>query len=235
MSTIDLKLNISLNNAIDASSAIEDANKGIGFADERWRMLWHDPMRSEHIKAVQQLADTLKPDCVNFLLLGIGGSALGAKALHNALGEDAPNFYVLDNIDPHTVEQTIGAIQRSDPTFEHTVVAVISKSGETAEITALLMVIEQTMQRATFVAITGKGGTLREYANSKKWPTLPVPDGVGGRFSVLSPVGLFPAAMCGISIVELLEGANEMDLRCQQVDGNPAAELASALVGSMQE
>ena len=235
MSTIDLKLNISLNNAIDASSAIEDANKGIGIGDERWRMLWHDPMRSEHIKAVQQLADTLKPDCVNFLLLGIGGSALGAKALHNALGEDAPNFYVLDNIDPHTVEQTIGAIQRSDPTFEHTVVAVISKSGETAEITALLMVIEQTMQRATFVAITGKGGTLREYANSKKWPTLPVPDGVGGRFSVLSPVGLFPAAMCGISIVELLEGANEMDLRCQQVDGNPAAELASALVGSMQE
>jgi glucose-6-phosphate isomerase len=235
MSNIELKLNISLRNPIDATEAIKSANKGIGIGDERWRTLCDEPIRTHHIDEVQLLAEALKPNCVNFLLLGIGGSALGAKALHRALGEQAPHFYTLDNIDPHTVEQTISAIQQSDPTFKQTVVTVISKSGETTEILALLMVIEQAMQNATFVAITGKSGSLREYATSKNWATLSVPDGVGGRFSVLSPVGLFPAAMCGISIKELLDGANEMDSLCQQLEQNPAAELASALVGSMQE
>jgi glucose-6-phosphate isomerase len=235
MSNIELKLNISLRNPIDATEATKSANKGIGIGDERWRTLCDEPIRTQHIDEVQLLAEALKPNCINFLLLGIGGSALGAKALHRALGEQTPHFYTLDNIDPSTVEQTIFAIQQSDSTFEQTVVAVISKSGETAEILALLMVIEQAMQNATFVAITGKSGSLQEYAISKNWATLPVPDGVGGRFSVLSPVGLFPAAMCGISIEELLDGANEMDSLCQQVEHNPAAKLASALVGSMQE
>ena len=235
MSSIELTFNISLASPIDASSAIKAANHGIGIDDEQWRMLWHDPMREEHLQSVLALTGKLKPNCVNFLLLGIGGSALGARALHSALGDGTPHFFVLDNIDPHTVRQTIDAMQVNDPTFEHTVVAVISKSGETAEITSLLMVIEPVMSNATFVAITGASGTLRNYANTKKWPTLPVPNGVGGRFSVLSPVGLFPASMCGINITDLLSGAKEMDERCQQEKNNPAGLLAAGLVGAMQE
>ncbi len=235
MSSIELTLNITLASPIDASSAIEEANQSIGIGDERWRILWHDPMRKGHLQSVQTLTDKLKQNCVNFLLLGIGGSALGAKALHSALGTDETNFFVLDNIDPHTVQQTIEAIQATDPTFEQTVVAVISKSGETAEITSLLMVIEPVMSNATFVAVTGASGTLHEYATKKHWLTLPVPDGVGGRFSVLSPVGLFPAAMCGIDITALLDGAKEMDEHCQQEKNNPAGSFASKLIGAMQE
>ena len=181
------------------------------------------------------MADIVKQNCVNFLVLGIGGSALGAKALHSALGNNTKNFFVLDNIDPYTVQRTIDAISASDPTFEQTVVAVISKSGETAEITALLMIIEQSMKNATFIAITGANGTLRDYATTKGWPTLPVPEGVGGRFSVLSPVGLFPAAMCDINLVALLDGAKDMDEQCKQEKNNPAGRLAAGLVGAMQE
>jgi glucose-6-phosphate isomerase len=235
MTTIDLQIHSSLQSSIDPSSAIEDANNGIGKDDERWRMLWHEPMQGEHLASIRLLVEKLKPQCENILLLGIGGSALGTKALHTALRSDGPRLFVLDNIDPHTVQTTIDTIMLDDPTLEHTVVTVISKSGETAEITSLLMVVEQAMGEATFVAITGPSGTLREYASKKKWATLTVPDGVGGRFSVLSPVGLFPAAMCGIDIEELLRGAREMDARCQQTENNPAGRLSASLVGAMQE
>lgn len=235
MTTIDLQINISLQSSINPSSAIEDANNGIGKDDERWRMLWHNPMQAEHLASIHSVVEKVKPQCKNLLLLGIGGSALGARALHTALGSDGPTLFVLDNIDPHTVQKTIDTILSNDPTLKHTVVTVISKSGETAEIHSLLMVVEQAMGNATFVAITGESGPLFEYANKKQWATLPVPDGVGGRFSVLSPVGLFPAAMCGIDIEALLKGAREMDARCQQTENNPAGCLSASLVGAMQE
>ena len=232
MASIGLQLDSSLQTK-DVTSAIEQANEGIGIGDETWRSLWNEPMRTTHISSVMDLTNELTPHCKNFLLLGIGGSALGARALHCALGNDSIHFFVLDTIDPCTVQQTVNAIRRTDPSFEQTVIAVISKSGETAEISSLLMVAMREMPNATYVAITGKSGTLREYANEKQWATLPVPDGVGGRFSVLSPVGLFPAAMCGIDIVALLDGAKEMDVTCQQTRDNPAADLASGLVGAM--
>ncbi|MBC8201338.1 MAG: glucose-6-phosphate isomerase [Planctomycetes bacterium] len=233
MADIELKLDNSLP-MTDVTSAIQQANDGIGIGDEIWRSLWQEPMRSAHISSVMELVKKLRPQCKNFLLLGIGGSALGARALHCALGDTSIPFFVLDNIDPCTVSQTIDAIKKNDPSFEQTVIAVISKSGETAEISSLLMVAQRQMQNATYVAITGKSGTLRDYAIEKQWATLPVPDGVGGRFSVLSPVGLFPAAMCGIDIVALLDGAKEMDDLCRQTTHNPAAELASGLVGAMK-
>ena len=235
MTSIDIQLNISLKQTPDVAPAIKAANNGIGVGDERWRTLWHEPMQGKHIESVLALTNKLKTSCVNFLLLGIGGSALGAKALHASLGEDSPNFFILDNIDPHTVARTLESIKEHDPTFEHTVVAVVSKSGETAEITSLLMVTERAMPNATYVAITGATGTLHDYATAKQWAILPVPDGVGGRFSVLSPVGLFPAAMCGIDIEALLAGARSMDDRCKKFEHNPAAHLAGGLVGAMRE
>jgi glucose-6-phosphate isomerase len=235
MSTIKLDIEIPTKSTIDVASAIESANEAIGVGDERWRLLWHEPMLNDHLNAIQSLVSRLGPTCKNLLLIGIGGSALGARALHGALGKESPNFFVLDNIDPFTVKKTIDSIKSNDPELENTVVTVISKSGETAEVTSLLMVIERELQNATFVAITGSKGTLHDLAQSRNWPTLPVPDGVGGRFSVLSPVGLFPAAMCKIDIKALLDGAKEMDELCQQKKNNPAGRLAAGLIGSMQE
>jgi glucose-6-phosphate isomerase len=83
------------------------------------------------------------------------------------------------------------------------------------------------------VAVTDPSkGTMRQICEREGYATLPVPDGVGGRFSVLSPVGLFSAAMCGIDIDALLTGAAEMDIRCRDADftKNPAAMLAWLLV-----
>jgi glucose-6-phosphate isomerase len=217
MASIGLQLDSSLPTT-NVTAAIQQANEGIGVGDERWRSLWNEPMRSDHVSSVMKLVNLLTPHCKNFLLLGIGGSALGARALHCALGDDSVHFFVLDNIDPFTVRRTIDAIKKTDPSFEQTVIAVISKSGETAEISSLLMVAQREMPNASYVAITGKSGTLRDYANEQQWATLPVPDGVGGRFS---------------DIGALLDGAKEMDVLCQQTVDNPAAQLASGLVGAM--
>jgi len=140
----------------------------------------------------------------------------------------------LDNIDPHTFRRSIEKIKLNDPSLSQTVVTVISKSGETAEIAALYMAVQKDIPQATYVAITGQQGTLRAYAESSGWSIFTVPDGVGGRFSILSPVGLFPAAMCGIDIKGLLEGARAMDDQCMKTQHNPAADLAAGLVAAME-
>lgn len=232
MKQIELTVQIPHDRSPDLDSCIVASNKGIGLKDERWRLLWRDPMKEDHLQVVHDAVQSLPP-CRNVLVLGIGGSALGARALYSALcDEQSTSLFVLDNIDPDTVQQVLQQILTKDPSMSETVVAVISKSGETAEIAALTMVVESTLSNATFVAITGKGGTLREYAMKKNWLTLDVPEGVGGRFSALSPVGLFPAAMCGIDIHSLLDGAAMMDDVCMQPQNNPAATLASGLVAA---
>ncbi|MEE2912766.1 MAG: glucose-6-phosphate isomerase [Planctomycetota bacterium] len=236
MDLIKLDLHIPFDVLLNAEASIVSATENAGKGDECWRMLWHDPMRTQHLEDTSAIVEALRPNCRNLLLIGIGGSALGAKALHSALAEksdDVPNFYVLDNIDPHTVLGIIETIKEDDPSFEHTVVVVVSKSGETAEISALSMIINDTMQKATFVAITGKQGALSYIASINNWEILRIPEGVGGRFSVLSAVGLFPAAMCGININDLLDGAAFMDERCKQINNNPAADLATMLVAAM--
>jgi glucose-6-phosphate isomerase len=76
---------------------------------------------------------------------------------------------------------------------------------------------------------------LRNYAEERGWDTLLIPDGVGGRFSVLSAVGLFPAAMCGVNITEMLDGAHAMARTCHATKENAAATLAAFLIGHTHE
>jgi len=224
-------------------------SRGTGW--ERWRDLPFDPMRREHLDAVHQLVNQYRPNTRHLVVLGIGGSALGNIALHNALNpvtynlepdEDRhwPRLYVLDNVDPQFVGRTLQFIRRDDPKFKHTLINVISKSGETAE-TAAQFLIAQSMLNSLLgekhaehiVAVTDASkGTMRSICDRQGYASLPVPEGVGGRFSVLSPVGLFSAAMCGINIESLLDGAADMDERCSTNDPlhNPAAVLAWLLV-----
>jgi glucose-6-phosphate isomerase len=124
--------------------------------------------------------------------------------------------------------------------LKKTLFNVVSKSGETAETAAQFMVIRDLLKKqvgpdykANIVAVTDpKQGTMRKICDSEGFTTLPVPDGVGGRFSVLSPVGLFSAAMCGIDINGLLDGAASMDPICSREDllKNPASLIAFLLV-----
>ena len=107
MENIELTLHISHERSSNMEEYISDANAGSGKDDERWRNLWRNPMRDDHLKEISKLVQSLLP-CKNLLVLGIGGSALGTRALHSALCcEESPAFFVLDNIDPATFQNTI--------------------------------------------------------------------------------------------------------------------------------
>jgi len=227
----------------------------------RWRDLARDPMRTRHLEAIRSVKEKTNAyfaqhapgrRCKHLVVLGIGGSALGNIALqsalnlhtHNWMSSDrrpGPRLYVLDNVDPHFVGHTIQHIQQVDPTLEHTLVNVISKSGETAETAAQFMIFRNWLKNHLgedryanhIVAVTDpEKGTMRSIVDREGFASLPVPEGVGGRFSVLSPVGLFSAAMCEIDIEQLLNGAAMMDERCanEELRMNPAALLAWMLI-----
>ena len=81
MDLIDLTLTIKLNSSLDMQGCISSANEDAGSGDERWRSLWREPLQQEHLDSVHKLVTSLQP-CKNLLVLGIGGSALGTRALH---------------------------------------------------------------------------------------------------------------------------------------------------------
>ncbi|MBX3373502.1 MAG: hypothetical protein KF817_06685 [Phycisphaeraceae bacterium] len=232
-------------------AAVEDLERTFGSGWERWRLLPHDPIRTAHVAAVRAVSDDLRPSTENLVVLGIGGSALGNIAIHSALRpptwnlqprgrRDGPRLFVVDNVDPDHVADLFAFIESSDPGLRHTIVNVISKSGETAETAAQFLIMRDLLARMVgptyrdrIIAITDPSqGTMRAICDREGFRTLPVPDGVGGRFSVLSPVGLFSGAMCGICIEDLLDGAAAMDGHCRSPDirRNPAATLAWLLV-----
>lgn len=226
-------------------SITADLAKSNGTGWERWRQLWREPMRSEHVNAIKPLAkDASKYE--NLVVLGIGGSALGNIALQSALNSathnlqshkerNGPRVFVVDNVDPVYLDSIL---KICDP--KKTLFNVVSKSGETAETAAQFMIIRERLQHALgkkwashVVAITDpEKGTMRTICDEAGITTLPVPEGVGGRFSSLSPVGLFSAAAAGIDIDAMLDGAAAMDDRCMSDDlhQNPAAMLALLLV-----
>jgi glucose-6-phosphate isomerase len=176
----------------------------------------------------------------NFVVLGIGGSALGNIALQTALNpymynidskqRKGPRLFVFDNVDPDQLASFLDWIADK---LDKTMFNVISKSGRTAETASQFLTIWQMLndrfpgKLADHVIATTdpKEGTLRNIANAEKLRTLEVPAGVGGRFSVLSAVGLLSAAVCGIDIDKLLAGARAMDQRVSYEDfyQNPAA------------
>ncbi|MDR2488656.1 MAG: glucose-6-phosphate isomerase [Desulfovibrio sp.] len=153
----------------------------------------------------------------HMMLLGIGGSALGARALQKAFfpaqdrpGHTGPFLWIADNIDADTLDAWMGIL---DP--KETVVVVISKSGGTIETMAQYFLVRRWLQKslgeawkAHVVLVTDeKSGDLRLEATAQGLLSLPVPDHLGGRYSVLSAVGLLPAAFLGMDWKGLLRGA----------------------------
>ena len=178
----------------------------------------------------------------DIVVLGIGGSALGPIALRtalrpsgwNMLDEKArggfPRLHVLDNVDPDTVAALLGRLR-----LERTLFVVTSKSGGTAETMAQGVIVRDRIINANlelnehFVFVTDpKQGALRPLAERLKVPVLDIPPNVGGRFSVLTPVGTLPAALIGIDVKSLLAGAAEMAKRCEasELSSNPAGVYA---------
>lgn len=232
--------------AAGIAALTQKLNESRGTGWERWRELWNEPMRSTHLDAVTALANECEARFENIVVLGIGGSALGNIAIQSALNEPTynlldhadrpgPRMFVVDNVDPSNLASILKFCNPKETLFN-----VVSKSGETAETASQFMMIRKVLEESVgkdwsnhIVAITDPAkGTMRTICDKAGIATLPVPDGVGGRFSVLSPVGLFSAAMCNIDIKAMLDGAKAMDERCsnEKLTENPAAMLALLLV-----
>jgi glucose-6-phosphate isomerase len=190
-----------------------------------------------------QFASRMKGKVDDVVVLGIGGSALGPIALRTALRKPQwnllsaqdrdgwPRLHVLDNLDPLTISGLLDRVVKLD----RTLFIVTSKSGGTAETMAQYLVVRDRLSRAQLeiashiVFVTDpKKGALRPIANKEGIPALDIPANVGGRFSVLTPVGVLPAAMIGIDTAAMLAGAGEIAARCTspKLAENPAATFA---------
>ncbi|AET68854.1 glucose-6-phosphate isomerase [Desulfosporosinus orientis DSM 765] len=204
------------------------------------------PAMKDQVSEIVDYADNVAGRFENFVVLGIGGSALGPLAVHQALTHyyynelpsekrgNRPRFYVLDNIDPHRVHELLEML---DP--DKTLFNVISKSGNTSETMAQFLVVRDMLRRRCpdtyaehIVVTTDKAkGNLLPIAEKEGFRRFVIPQGIGGRFSELTPVGLLAAAICSIDIEQLLEGALSMDRWVRETQGvfsNPA-QLRAAL------
>ena len=224
--------------AAKTTPVIAEVNKLRKANKMRYRDL---PYNEQYPKQVKALAAEIGGACENFVVLGIGGSALGNIALQTALNpylynldakqRKGPRLFVFDNVDPHQLGSFLDWVGDK---LDKTVFNIISKSGRTAETAAQMMVVFEMiakklgpdgLKKQVIATTDPKEGTLRKIADKAGLRTLEVPDGVGGRWSVLSPVGLLSAAVCGIDIDGLLAGARQMDARCSEENflKNPAA------------
>ena len=220
-------MEIDIGNALDAAAtpgvsrdALERLDERVADAHER---IERGRAEDEHGYAALNLPDRVDPDAIRaavepfeenpvgtVLTVGIGGSSLGAATL-SALESDVDvdiDAYALDNVDPAHVDRLLGSIDLS-----RTVVHVVSRSGTTAETLANFLVVREAMDRAGVdwaertLVTTGPEGNLRGLAERHGLPVLDTPEGVPGRFSVLSSIALPVAAMQGHDLDALLSGA----------------------------
>jgi glucose-6-phosphate isomerase len=170
----------------------------------------------------------------NILVIGIGGSALGPQFVADALSSptDPMKPYFLDNTDPDGMDRVFGELGSN---LARTLAIVISKSGSTKETRNGMLEAQAAYKKAGLefarhaVAVTGAGSELDKVAGAEGWiERFPMWDWVGGRTSVTSAVGLLPAALQGIDISALLQGAGACDTatRSTETFGNPAALMA---------
>lgn len=167
---------------------------------------------------IDQKAKHIRNDFSDYVQIAIGGSALGAIALFNALGDQQHKkirIHLPDNIDPEWIGEILDSIQ-----IEKTFFNIISKSGGTVETLANFFIFYNALKKKVSVAhlkdhltimTNPDKGPLAELCKEEGFTLIPIPDSVHGRFSVLSPGGLLTAAVAGIDIDELLDGARVMD------------------------
>lgn len=199
------------------------AGKELGF--------YNLPYDEENLKSIKEKLKKFKDRFDTQVILGIGGSGLGPAALQSSLLNYVSNelpkekrkgmrTYIIDNVDPDWFSDIMEVINP-----ENTVFVMISKSGSTAETAADFLAcatkfkeIFGTKIKDHLIAITDpQKGELRRFATEFGLESFPIPENVGGRFSVLSSVGLVPGELMGIDIASILEGAKEMD----KVSKNP--------------
>ena len=205
----------------------------------------------ELVDRINATADRLKKNCDYVVCIGIGGSYLGAKAVNSALADNFEYYYAPNPNEPKVIYagQNIGEDYMADLqrliTGKRFGIIVISKSGTTTEPAIAFRILKEQLEQEVgkekakdlIVAVTdAKKGALRTLADQEGYETYVIPDNVGGRFSVLTPVGLLPIAVAGHDISKLLAGAADMEKETLHAsDTNPSliyARMRNALYQS---
>lgn len=173
----------------------------------------------------------------DIVVIGIGGSSLGAKAVFQAVVHktraEPPRLHFVENVDPYSLQSLLAHLDA-----HHTAIIGISKSGGTIETVVQYLILRDWLirelgsdaaRRRQWIVTDPEHGWLRALARRENIPSLPVPERVGGRYSVLSPVGLLPLAVAGVDIDALLQGAADNAARCRADSParNPALEIAA--------
>ncbi len=206
---------------------------------------WHhlpSSISEDFLEDIQQTADTIRQKVNFFVVIGIGGSYLGARAIIEALSNpfdvyqntNTPKIlYAGHNLSEDYLYNLLQFLKNEDYAL-----TVISKSGTTTEPAVAFRLLKAQLEEkygvkeaaTRIIAITDKSkGALRTLANQNSYKTYVVPDDVGGRFSVLTPVGLLPIAVAGFDIKSLVKGAFNMERLCNSsssLEVNPAAAYA---------
>ena len=197
----------------------EDKNQFVG-----WLNLPTNYNKKE-FERIKKVAKRIRKDSEVFVIIGIGGSYLGARAVIESLTSNFANmfsndlrkspqiFFVGNNISPNYINELIDCIGNKDISIN-----VISKSGTTTEPAIAFRIFREYLEskygadeasRRIYVTTDKKRGALKELADDEEYETFTIPDNVGGRYSVLTAVGLLPIAVAGINIDKLMEGARK--------------------------
>ncbi|MEI8104506.1 MAG: hypothetical protein WCH31_01525 [Actinomycetes bacterium] len=200
-----------------------DEGRWLGWLDEPARM------RAD-VESIARLAEDVRGDLESVVLLGMGGSSLGADVLRRVVRSES--FHVLDTTHP-------GAIRRLEDRIDpaQTLFVAASKSGATVDTRAQLEYFWERVPRGEqWLAITDPASALASLARERRFAAVaPGEPTIGGRYSALSPFGLVPAALLGIDLVALLDSALEMAAACRLDDGNPGLELGLSLAAGWRD
>lgn len=224
-----------------AGEALKALKNGTGKGNDflGWLNLPID-IKPELLADIEKTAADLRARTQVVVVIGIGGSYLGARAVIEALSGSFHNYEEADmkvifaghNIGEDYYHELLAYLANKE--FG---ICVISKSGTTTEPAIAFRLLKALLEKKVgreeagrrIVAITdGSKGALRTLADQEGYKTFVIPDNVGGRFSVLTPVGLLPIAIAGLNIRELVQGAIEMRKECLENDRNIAIEYAVA-------
>ena len=206
-----------------------------------WTSLPDDYDREEFAR-IQVAAQKIRSSCDVFIVIGIGGSYLGARAVieflrsqqYNALNGDLPDIYYAGcNISAASMQELLKICEGKDVCIN-----VISKSGTTTEPAIAFRVFRALLENKygkdgakerIFVTTDRCRGTLKSFSDDASYETFVVPDDVGGRFSVLTAVGLLPIAVAGIDIEALMKGASDAraDYSCPDINQNACYRYAA--------
>lgn len=190
----------------------------------------------KEVKALVSLKKKLNPVCI--IVIGIGGSNLGTQAIYNALFTKRPDcpLYFADTLDSEYIATLLELVEEILSSHNQVLMCVISKSGTTTEtianfecFLAVLLQYRPNNYSEYIIAITDQDSRLWQLATRQRFACLAIPAAIGGRYSVLSAVGLFPLACAGIDIDALVQGAQAVVADCIREDNKNYAAQSAAI------